>query len=62
MQRDKFEQFLDEKKKELELCQTNKNVKTCSNCEVFLECELRTNYVKAVYNSMSKGDTGGFEF
>jgi hypothetical protein len=60
--RDKFELFLDEKLVELQACQENKNHKTCSVCEHYFDCDLRHEYVKAVYNSMSKGDTGGFEF
>jgi hypothetical protein len=46
----------------LQSCQKEKGLKSCSMCEFYLKCELRTDYVKAVYNSMSKGDTGGFEF
>jgi hypothetical protein len=60
--RDKFEQYLDEMIPKIQACQKDKNLSTCSACELYLGCELRTEYVKAVYNSMSKGDTGGFEF
>jgi hypothetical protein len=60
--RDKFELFLDEKLAQLQACQQQKNHITCSNCERYFDCDLRQEYVKAVYNSMSKGDTGGFEF
>lgn len=59
---DKFELHLDEMIKKLQLCQNEKNLKSCSSCESYFSCELRENYVKSVYNSMSKGDTGGFEF
>ena len=59
---DKFEQHLQEMLVKLQECQVQKSVKTCSDCEHFIGCELRTDYIKAVYNSMSKGDTGGFEF
>lgn len=61
-QRDKFEQHLDEMVIKLQNCQHEKALNTCSKCESYFSCELRTDYVKAVYNSMSKGDTGGFEF
>ena len=61
-QRDKFEQHLDGMIIKLHNCQTEKNMSTCSKCEFYFSCEIRTDYVKAVYNSMSKGDTGGFEF
>ncbi|MDD2652600.1 MAG: hypothetical protein PHX44_06085 [Sulfurimonas sp.] len=59
---DKFELHLDEMIEKLQNCQREKEVKSCSSCELYFECELRSSYVKAVYNSMSKGDTGGFEF
>lgn len=61
-QKDKFELHLEEMVLKLRDCQKQKNVKSCSECDIFLECELRDQYVDAVYNSMSKGDTGGFEF
>ena len=59
---DKFELHLDGMIKKIQLCQDEKNLKSCSSCESYLSCELRSDYVKSVYNSMSKGDTGGFEF
>ncbi|SFV49835.1 FIG00469370: hypothetical protein [hydrothermal vent metagenome] len=59
---DKFELHLEEMLQRLRECQKAKNFKSCSECMQFLECELRKEYVDAVYNSMSKGDTGGFEF
>ncbi|MCW9025984.1 MAG: hypothetical protein OQJ77_01595 [Thiovulaceae bacterium] len=59
---DKFEIHLESKIQEIQECQQNKTLESCSKCEHYLACELRKDYVKAVYNSMSKGDTGGFEF
>jgi len=61
-QKDKFELYLDEMIKKIQECQINKAYESCSACEHYFGCELRDEYVKAVYNSMSKGDTGGFEF
>lgn len=61
-QKDKFELYLDEMIEKLQHCQNEYKLKSCSECENYLECELRDEYVSAVYNSMSKGDTGGFEF
>jgi len=61
-EKDRFEIYLDEMIKKLQACQAQKNHQSCSVCSLYLECELRDEYVKAVYNSMSKGDTGGFEF
>jgi len=60
--KDKFELHLDEMIIKIELCQKEKELKSCSECEFFFSCELRSDYVKSVYNSMSKGETGGFEF
>ncbi len=60
--KDRFEIYLDEMIEKLQTCQKEKGVKSCSDCELFLSCELRKEYVNAVYNSMSKGETGGFEF
>ncbi len=59
---DKFELHLDEMIIKIQKCQEEKALKSCGDCEHYLTCELRTDYVKSVYNSMSKGETGGFEF
>lgn len=61
-EKDKFELHLDEMIKKIQSCQEEKKNESCSICEFYLDCQLRDEYVKAVYNSMSKGDTGGFEF
>ena len=62
------EQVLDEwqialagKKVELEACQVEYQVSSCMKCEKLLDCTLRDAYIKAVYDSMSKGAGGGFE-
>lgn len=59
---DKFDLHLEEMLVKLQNCQKDNGLQTCSDCEKFLECELRADYTKSVYNSMSKGETGGFEF
>ncbi|AFL68033.1 hypothetical protein [Sulfurospirillum barnesii] len=59
---DVFEQNLQEKKRLLQACQTEKELTSCSECEKMFECETRKAYVKAVYESMAKGEGGGFEF
>jgi len=61
-QKDKFEVHLDEMIIKVQTCQKERSLQSCSECEAFLQCNLREDYIKAVYNSMSKGDTGGFEF
>ncbi|TQR60230.1 hypothetical protein [Campylobacter troglodytis] len=63
IKKDSFELALDEKKALLQECQASKNSNSCYECESIFNCETRSNYVKAVYDSMSKGKTdGGFEF
>ena len=61
-EQDRFNRLLDEALKRLLDCQQTRKYTSCSQCEEFLSCELRREYVNAVYNSMSKGDSGGFEF
>ncbi|QSZ41792.1 hypothetical protein GJV85_06610 [Sulfurimonas aquatica] len=61
-EKDRFEVYLDQMVVKLQSCQKDKNHKSCSACDLYFTCELRSEYVKAVYGSMSKGDTGGFEF
>lgn len=61
-EKDKFELHLDEMIAKVQACQDEKNLASCSVCEYYIACELRIDYVKSVYNSMSKGETGGFEF
>jgi hypothetical protein len=62
LEKDVFEARLDAMIEKLRACQAEHAVKSCSVCEKYLACELRKNYVAAVYDSMSKGETGGFEF
>lgn len=59
---DEYQQVLDTKKEILQQCQKDKNVNSCMDCDKIFECEIRKDYVKSVYESMSHGETGGFEF
>lgn len=59
---DEYQEVLDTSKEILQECQKDKNVSSCMNCDKIFECEIRKNYVKSVYESMSHGETGGFEF
>lgn len=59
---DEWQLLLADKKLELEECQKQKHLSSCMSCEKLLDCEVRDAYVKAVYDSMSKGKGGGFEF
>lgn len=62
VQQDRFDEHLTQMLQKLQECQDLKGLKGCFNCNLFFECSLRADYIKAVYNSMSKGNTGGFEF
>jgi len=59
---DEWQIALKQKRVELEACQTQHGVDSCIKCEKLLNCTLRDAYIKAVYDSMSKGKGGGFEF
>lgn len=59
---DRYEQRLEAMLQQLKACQEAQGVASCSACGKLLECELRRAYVGSVYDSMSKGETGGFEF
>lgn len=59
---DEWQIALSQKKEALEICQVNHQLKSCLKCEKLLDCEVRDAYIKAVYDSMSKGAGGGFEF
>ena len=60
--KDSWEQALDQKLEALQQCQQEHALKSCLSCPELLDCQLRDAYVKAVYESMSKGHGGGFEF
>lgn len=59
---DKYELRLQEQMEKLKQCQEEKGFDSCFNCDDLLLCKIRSDYVKAVYQSMNKGQDGGFEF
>ncbi len=59
---DEWDLKLEEQLQILKQCQKEKNFTGCEECELFFECEIRKTYVVAVYESMNKGSSGGFEF
>jgi hypothetical protein len=59
---DQWQALLQEQKQKLQACQEERYLKSCMPCRELLECTLRQSYIKAVYESMSKGSSGGFEF
>ncbi len=58
----KFIQARNEAKEKVQNCQKKMEVDSCMKCKKMFECQIRQNYVKAVYESMSLGQSGGFEF
>jgi len=62
IQLDEWELELQVKKTELQNCQQQQGVDSCLKCSQLLNCQLRDSYVHAVYSSMNKGASGGFEF
>jgi hypothetical protein len=59
---DIFENRREEKREALRLCGQERGLTSCFACDMFFECKTRSAYVDAVYASMNKGETGGFEF
>ena len=59
---DEWQIILTQKKSQLQECQKEKHLESCMKCDKVLECTIRDGYIKAVYDSMSKGKGGGFEF
>ncbi len=58
----KWDITLEKKLLELQECQKSLTLKSCFDCKDILACKLRNEYVQSVYESMSKGSVGGFEF
>ena len=59
---DEWELELKKQKKLLEAHMKELGITTEMNCPDFPNCKVQEKYVEAVYNSMSKGAGGGFEF
>ncbi|PAF47770.1 hypothetical protein BKH46_02725 [Helicobacter sp. 12S02634-8] len=57
-----WEENLNLELKALKMCQEKNQIDSCFVCAKILECSSRKNYVKAVYESMNKGQGGDFEF
>ncbi len=57
-----FEERLSDMIQKLQQCQQDKGFDSCMKCEKLIGCELRKEYVQVTYESMSKGEIGGFEF
>jgi hypothetical protein len=60
--KDKWDKKLDDEIDTIRNCQLERQLTGCEDCDQLLICKIRKKYVKAVYESMNKGTTGGFEF
>ena len=58
----KYDEQLARYTQALQECQKTKQLSSCLACEDVIGCKVRDDYVKAVYQSMNKGEDGGFEF
>ena len=59
---DVYEVKRDDEREKVEICQKDKGHNSCLVCPEVVGCIIRKKYVVAVYESMSKGVGGGFEF
>ena len=59
---DIWEKALLEELDNLKKCQNEKQIDSCMKCKLIIGCNIRKKYVNAVYQSMNKGQGGGFEF
>jgi len=59
---DEWEIKLQQQKKLLEAHMKELGITTEMDCPDFPNCKVQEAYIKAVYESMSKGAGGGFEF
>ena len=57
-----YEEKLDAAMNDLQACQSEHNIESCYVCDKCIGCEVRTKYIRSVYESMSKGEIGGFDF
>jgi hypothetical protein len=59
---DQWEEALARELQRIRTCQKERGLSSCLKCPEILGCETREAYVSAVYESMNKGQGGGFEF
>jgi len=59
---DEYELKLKVATETLKECQSRENKESCLKCDKIIGCTIRNEYVHAVYDSMNKGQSGGFEF
>lgn len=57
-----FEERLSGMIAKVQQCQKDNALDSCMKCDRLIGCDLRKEYVQTTYESMSKGEIGGFEF
>jgi hypothetical protein len=57
-----FEERLNAMIAKVQQCQKENSLDSCMKCNKLIGCDLRKEYVQTTYESMSKGEIGGFEF
>lgn len=57
-----LQKHLEEKLSILKTCQNQKQKSSCLNCADILGCQIRQEYVEAVYKSMNSDGKGDFIF
>ena len=62
MVEDEWSKKLDIQLEILKKCQVENKLSSCISCLKLLDCEIRKEYIDAVYISMNKNKSGGFEF
>ncbi|MCR4941270.1 MAG: hypothetical protein K5978_00570 [Campylobacter sp.] len=60
--KDAYDIKFDQMCEKLQDCQSEKNLNSCFKCNEIFECQTRKDFVDSAYDSMSKGNVGGFEF
>ena len=59
---DIYEEAFIKQKKLLLQCQESKSLNSCYSCDQTFDCKVKQEYIKATYEKMNKGKTGGFDF
>lgn len=57
-----YEDKLDKHKKAITKCQQEKNLNSCYSCDKTFSCKTKRDYIRSVYENMSEGRIGDFDF
>lgn len=62
MHEDQLQEILKSKTQIIKECREDRGLSTCSECNVFVECEKRNEFVVSAYATMNKGENMDFDF